>query len=334
MYELLGFCLALVALLAFNAFASLMAAALWRALGRFTHRWSAITKANVLFTLRILPPASAALCVLMLVAPAYIEHEPRITTETVSLKLAAMAFISVMGLMLALWRGFVTWRATQRLVADWLRHAEPISLENISIPAYRVTHRFPIVAVVGAFRPRLFIADQIFDTLSAEELRSVVAHEYGHLAARDNFKRALVRACRDVLMIVPCGRSLDSAWAESAESAADEYAACAGGPQGTLDLAGAMIKIARAVPLGAKPTLPAGAFLLDRADGEVVRRVRRLTELATTVDTHQSRRAFFSSLILWSALSLMLIAVFLMVTNTQILMHTHDGIERIVSALQ
>src|ERR1043165_9901335 len=142
MFELLGFCLALAALLALNAFASLLTAALWRGLGRFTHSWSATTKANVLFALRIFPPASSILYVLTLLAPAYIVLEPRVTDETVGLKLGVIALLSVMGLALALWRGFAAWHATRRLIADWLRHAEPVTLENVSIPAYRVSHRF------------------------------------------------------------------------------------------------------------------------------------------------------------------------------------------------
>lgn len=333
MYELLGFCLALATLLVLHACASLLAVGLWRGIRRFAHRWSAATRANLLFALRVFPLASAIVCVLTLFLPAYISHEPRRTTEVVSLKLGVIAFLSVIGIALAAWRALATWHSTRGLVIDWLRHAEPVSLEEISIPTYRVTHRFPIVAVVGAIRPRLFIADQIFDTLNAAELRAVVAHETGHLAARDNFKHALVHACRDVL-IVPCGRILDRAWAENAEGAADEYAARLLGPYGALDLAGAMIKIARAIPIGAKPTLPAGAFILDKADGEVSRRVHRLTELATIDDPHKARRDAFLNLMMWAALGCLLIVVPLTAVNGRILMRTHTAIERIVSALQ
>jgi Zn-dependent protease with chaperone function len=333
MYELLGFSLALAALLTVNAFVSVLAAALWRGVRRLTHRWSAATRANVLFTLRVFPSASAIVFVLTFFVPAYIEHEPRMTTEVVSLKLAALAFLSVAGLALAVWRGLMTWQVTRRLVADWLVHAVPVNVENVSIPAYRVTHRFPIVAVVGAIRPRLFIANQIFDTLSDEEIQAVVAHELGHLATRDNLKRALVRACRDMLMMVPCGRSLDRAWAECAEEAADEHAAHARGAVGALDLAGAMIKISRAVPVGVKPTMPAGAFLLSEASGDVVQRVRRLTELATIDNNYGLRRNFFSTFIMWAFTGCLLAMITFIATNAQMSLWMHTTIERIVSAL-
>lgn len=334
MYELLGICLALGALLIFNALASLIAVMLWQCIKRFTHRWSATTRANVLFAFRIFPPASAITCVLTLLIPAYIAHEPRTTTEVVSPTLAALAFLSVIGLALAIWRGFRTWYVTRRLVADWLHHAEPTSLKNISIPAYRINHRFPVVAVVGAIRPRLFIANQVFDTLSDEEIQAVVTHELGHLAAHDYLKRIMLRACRDVLVIVPCGRSLDRAWDESVEAAADEHAARIRGASGALDLAEAMIKISRAVPVGVKPTMPAGAFLIDEVGGSVVWRVRRLTELATINNVYQQRPKFFSSLIMWVFFSCLLVAITLIATNAHMSIWMHDAIERVVSVLQ
>jgi beta-lactamase regulating signal transducer with metallopeptidase domain len=335
MYELLGICLALAALLTLNAASSLLAAILWRAVRPLTQHTAAATRANLLFAFRIFPPASALAFVLVLFIPAYVAHEPRITTEVVSPKLAVLALLSVVGVALAIWRGLMTWHATRRLVADWLSHAEPIRVDNISVPAFRVKHGFPVVAVVGSMRPRLFIAEQVFEALSDEELRAVVSHEAGHLAARDNLKRALVRASRDVLMLVPCGRSLDSAWAENAEAAADEYAARTRGSLGALDLAEAMIKISRAVQAGAKPTMPAGAFLLDgTSEGGVARRVRRLAELAAIGNQRRHRAELFSGLILWAVPCSLLLAITFMATNTQVLIWTHAAIERIVSTLR
>lgn len=334
MYELLGICLALAALLTCNALASLLAVILWRSAGRMTGAWSARARARVLFALRVLPPASAAVCVVMLLIPAYLVFEPRVTTEAVSLKLAVIASLSVIGIALAIWRGLVTWHATRRLVDDWLRHAEPIRLKDVLIPTYRIEHRFPVIAVVGAIRPRLFIANQVFDSLSDEELTAAVAHELGHLAVHDNLKRALVRACRDMLMIVPCGRSLDRAWAESTEAAADEHAAHAVGAAGALDLAAALVKIARIAPVDARPTMPAGAFLIDEGVGDVVWRVRRLTELAAIDNEYQRRWESFPRLVNCICLCCVLAAIIFMATNSHTLMWMHTAIEHVVSALQ
>ena len=107
----------------------------------------------------------------------------------------------------------------------------------------------------------MFIASQIFDSLNEQELQAAIAHEYGHLVARDNFKRTLMRVCRD-LLVFPFGRSLDNAWAENVESAADEYAAQTGGNLTAINLASALVKIARIVPNNSKPAMPSGTFLL------------------------------------------------------------------------
>ncbi|HEX8922006.1 MAG TPA: M48 family metalloprotease, partial [Pyrinomonadaceae bacterium] len=234
MYYLLGISLALAALLTINAVASLMGAIVWRVLKRRANRWSAHTRALFLFTLRTLPPAASFICVVILLLPAYLAHEPHASGEVVSAKMAALALVSVFGIMLAIHRGLASWRATRRLVNDWLRNAESVRLEGVSIPVYRIKHAFPVIAIVGALRPRLFIASQLFDALTKDELAAALAHERGHLATLDNLRRPVVRACCDVLSIVPSGRTLDRAWKEESEAAADEYTARQNGASGAL----------------------------------------------------------------------------------------------------
>src|SRR5262249_24575638 len=104
-------------------------------------------------------------------------------------------------------------------------------------------------------------------------------HEAGHLFACDNLKRGLMRACRDVMLIIACGRILDSAWSDASESAADEFAVQSGSKFG-LDLASALVKIARMIPAGARPAMPASAFLLTAYGTSGFRsRVKHLLEL-------------------------------------------------------
>lgn len=283
MYYLLVVCLSLSALLTINAFASLGAAALWRAVERKASHWPARTRAQIIFALRVFPLAGALIGVGALILPSYLAYEPRPPDEVVTAKLAALTVISAIGIGLAVWRGFASWRATRRLSANWLRQAETVQLEGTPAPACRIRHSFPVIAVVGVFRPRLFLASQVFDSLSRDEITAAIRHEAGHLAMRDNLKRVLMRACRDALIIAPCGRLLDDAWSEATEAAADEHAARAGAAV-ALDLASALIKIARLVPEGERPVVPAGAFLMDEAADGVVWRVRRLTHLAETGD--------------------------------------------------
>lgn len=340
MYNLLGLCLALAALLGANVLATLAGIALWRTLGRtaLVARLPPAAQAQALLYLRLLPFAGAILFACGFIIPAYLHYEPHQTNEVVSLKLALCAACCCAGLALAVWRGLRSWLATRRLVADWLRHAEPLRLFDARVPVYRVRHRFPVIAIVGVLSPRLFIASHLFDELSAEELRAAMMHEDGHLAAHDNLKRALLRACRDVLMLVPLGRTLDHAWAEQTEAAADEHAARAGGATSALDLASALVKIARLVPAAGalRPTMPAGAFLIG-ADGEscIAWRVRRLARLATNEPPrfHASNTAlnFLLAGVLGAAL---LISATVSLSQPHMLAPLHDALEHVVDALK
>ena len=332
MFVLLGICLALIGLLTINAFASSLAALLWRAFEARAQTWTARARAQTLFALRIFPGAIAIVCVAALLLPAYIAHESRQNAEEFSFKLATLAAISAAGLLLAAWRGVAAWVATRRLVNNWLRNAEPIKLDQAPVPAYRLRHPFPVVAVVGAFRPRLFIAGQLFDQLSQEELTAAIAHECGHLVARDNLKRALLRVCRDVLTIVPCGWELDRAWAKNSEAAADEYAA-RNSAEVALDLASALVKIARIAPAGMSSAIPAGALLIGEGASGIAGRVNRLTQLAAIRPRPEKTIPFALRASFWLSFGALLAAALLTATNPHSLVAVHNLLEAAVSAL-
>src|SRR2546425_658645 len=97
MYELLGISLALATLLTVNAVASLGAAGLWRLIERPMRRCSARTRADLLFAMRVGPPALAVMSVAALLAPSSLAYEPYSTNETVSKKLYALAIVSALG---------------------------------------------------------------------------------------------------------------------------------------------------------------------------------------------------------------------------------------------
>lgn len=332
MYELLGISLVLATLLTINAFAALVAAGCWRVLSKPAQRWSARTRAEILLAMRIGPPAVALISVAAFLIPSYLVYEPYSTGEVVSKKLATLAIISAVGVAFALWRSFRSWLATRSLLKTWLEAGEPIALLHLDIPTFRIKHSFPIIAIIGTLRPRLFVAERVLNSLSEEEMIAAIAHERGHLAARDNFKRMLMRACRDMLAIVPCGRSIDRAWAENAEAAADEHAARRGSAV-ALNLASALIEIARMVPAGARPTMPVGAFILGDETCGVMGRVSRLVKMAMSEGNQSSP---FSNYVLWTGrvLSLTLLAVIVALPiNSNALASLHAAMERVVQIL-
>ncbi|MDQ2974027.1 MAG: M56 family metallopeptidase [Acidobacteriota bacterium] len=334
MFELLGLSLLLAALLTFNSLASLIVAALWRVAGRFTNDWTAVSRARLLFSLRTLPAIFALLAVALLLVPSYLTFEPRHTTESVSFKLGLLALLSAIGIALSIYRGLATRRATAKLTSDWLRRGRRIGIKGIGIEAWRIEHAFPLIAIVGFFRPRLFIANQVLEILTPEEISAAVAHENGHLAARDNLKRGLLQAYRDALLIIPSGRLLDKAWSEASEEAADENAARQGNNV-ALDLASTLVKIARSIPEGGRPTMPAGVFLLGEDESRGVKsRVSRLITLAATEYRPASDRDLVARLCVWGPASILLITLVIAASSPFLLSKIHTFIEDAVFTLR
>jgi len=332
MYELLGICLMLATLLVVNAFTSMLMAGFARLFERQLQKLAAHIRAEVLFAMRAGPTVIAISLVGFLFIPAYLVHEPYKTTEIVSTKLGLLALISATGLGFALWRWFRSSYATRSLLRAWLRDARPAKVEGISIPTHCIRHRFPIIAVVGTIRPRLFIAEQVLDSLTEEELAASIAHEAGHVQARDNLKRSALRVCRNALMMLPCGRSLDRAWADAAESSADEYAVFQQ-PDTALNLASALVKIARMVPSGPRADVPLGAYLVGAEETSGVKaRVRRLLEIASNGPL-VSRRRSFAGRFPGVGLALLIFLALTVPTNATLLMAAHTFIERAVRLL-
>jgi len=269
----------------------------------------------------------------LFLVPSYLGYEPYKTSEIVSKKLAALAILSMLGVTLALWRALRAWLATRALLQEWLDGAVKIELRGTSIPTFRISNPFPIIAVVGIVRPRLFIATRVLETLSEEELIAAIAHEGGHLAGHDNFKRSLLRACRDALMIVPCGRQLDRAWAEAAECAADEHAAQQSAAV-ALNLASALVKIAKMVPVGARATVPLAAFLVGVEETRGVKaRVRRLLEIASHGSRLRVRKPLVARILPASTLCGLVLLGVAVASSPRVLVSVHLVIERAVKLL-
>lgn len=332
MYSLLCICLTLSALLALNALASALAGVVWRALAARVQGWGARARARLLFALRATPPAAAAALAFTLIVPAYLLHEPADSGERVSIKLLILSCVSAAGVLLACWRVARTWVATRRLARDWMRHAEPFEIEGSTVPTFRIRHSFPVIAVIGVVRPRLFVASQVFGALTPEELAAALAHERGHVEGHDNLKRALLQAGEDALLHAPLGRSLRRAWQSESEMAADEFAAAAG-PAAALDLASAIVKISKLIPRGARPTLPAGAHLLGDGEDGTSRRVRNLLRLASSAEYKRTGLHTRSPLAAALCFSIFAVGAYVLM-HPEIFMATHVAIEHVVEQLR
>ena len=334
MYTFLGITLGLALLLTINATATMVSAAFGRLCKPLLRKCSARTRAEILFVMRIGPPVVAVVAIAAFMIPSYLTYEPHTTDETVSWKLGLLATLSAIGVGLAISRGIRSWLATRSLLKDWLAASTRIELEAINVPTYVLDHTFPIIAVVGAFRPRLFIAKHVLESLSEEELAAAIAHEYGHLAARDNFKRSVMRVSRAALLLIPCGRSLDRSWSEASESAADEHAA----QQSSfvaLNLASALVRVARMIPKGNRQVIPASvsAFLAGEDSPGVKVRVKRLVELAAADPRLLASNASIVRFVPWFVLALTVVISVTIESRPQVLAAVHQFVEHVVAVL-
>lgn len=282
MYVLLGLSVTSTALLAINVIASavvMIAIALLTPLREAadsspatSFATSAAHRATLFFLLRILPALIAITVVGVLCVPSYVVYEPGGTSERVGPVLAILATVALALSFGAAWRTVACWRATSRLTRHWHAMAQPLDLRERRVtawhhPAYRLDHSFPVMAVIGAFRPQLFISNAVLDALTDDELAAAVAHEQAHVATADNLRRMMMRSASDVFGLSSLARRVDRLWADAAEAAADESVARLG-RDAALSLAAALLKITRLIPTGRTSPFPvispavAGAFLV------------------------------------------------------------------------
>jgi Zn-dependent protease with chaperone function len=263
-----------VALLAYGVINLMGTALVAVPLFRAARTLDAAARARRLVVLRLLPTILSLVTVSALVVPAYLWFEPRDTTERVG---AAMSLLAALGLSMLIAgpaRGLASILYTWSLLRRWDQNPISLSLPGISVPAFVIDEPFPLVSLTGWLRPRLVVARSVLTSCDRDELAAVLAHETGHHDRRDPWVRLLVRSCPDFLSLTPWGDRMERLWAEAAEEDADERAARTG-PTRAMDLASALVKVARLA--GAARAPAAAAAALYRGEG-VSGRVARLLE--------------------------------------------------------
>jgi hypothetical protein len=270
----------LAATIVFSVFAviatatSLIVAALAPWAARRLERYSPASRAAMLFRIRMLPAAAAALVAFGIAMPVFFWFEPRESGESVSRTLFVFGLAGAALMLRGAWRAIAAWRATRRVLRGWHARGRRIDLFDAPLPVFAIEESFPTVAVVGIARPALFIAERVLRECTSDEVNAMLLHECAHVTKRDNLKRFLMRACPDLV-----GADLDRAWASAAEEAADA-AAVARNPGFAVALAEALIRVARLAPASRTPAL-ASAFYLG---GSIESRVRRLVDAGEPPD--------------------------------------------------
>lgn len=260
----------LVLLAAFFVSSIATSLAAWLCAGvvvRASHRSRAATRAWTLALYRLLPGLAALGVTAFILAPGYFRHEQRDEIEDVGIVLMLAAAGGLLILLASITRAIRTTIATAVLRRRWLATGTPLPMTVARMPAFAIDTAFPLVAVLGVFRPRLFISTSVLRGCSAGELEAIVEHERRHVSAFDNVTRLLMDAAPDALGFTRAARAVAAAWHQAVEHRADDAAAR------RLELASALVRVARIAGAARPVVLPASA--LYRGEG-IEDRVRRL----------------------------------------------------------
>jgi hypothetical protein len=195
-----------------------------------------------LLALRLIPSAGAAFLTLTVALPAFLVYEPHHQAETVGPLLVVLAMFTLATVGHGVLRGWRACAAAALLLRNCGR-AECCCLgagqnfEIVDVPE-------PMVAVVGAWRPRVVAARGVLAACSDDEFHQVIAHEAAHVSARDNLKLLLLIVSPDSLAWMPVGEALLARWRAAVELEADARAS-GPDPHKRVALASALIKVAR-----------------------------------------------------------------------------------------
>ena len=236
-----------------------------------------------LLALRLFPVAGALVFAVTVVLPAFLSYEPHQDREAAGLLLLILAAFALLTLGHGIWRGSRAWAAARSLLKECGPAKRWVVENGHSVQVIDAAE--PIIGVIGGWRPQVVTTECIISACSRDEFRQVVAHEAAHVSARDNLKLLLLLACPDALAWTTLGAALSERWRREAEFAADERAT-GDDPQKRVELAAALIKVARLLDTGFRArhalTMPVA---LDDVEG----RVRQLLAPAPTVSATISR---------------------------------------------
>jgi Zn-dependent protease with chaperone function len=214
-----------------------------------------------------LAPAGCALAAALITLTTFLRFEPSDARENAGVILLVGCLAGAASAAAGLTRVTAALRQTTLTLRAWGGVRAGIAR---ALPVLAVETPFPLVAVVGVFKPRLLVAQQVVAACNRAEIDAMVAHEYAHVAAGDNLTRLLFAATPVVPLTARTSAAIEGAWIRAAEEAADDVARRETGSP--LALASALTKVAR-LARGPAPLAHASAILSGNG---IEQRVRRL----------------------------------------------------------
>ncbi len=251
--------------------------------------------ATLLSTLRVLPLAISVVITFAFVVPSFQLLEPRSININIDEGIGRMPLaLGVCALLLLGWgcfRVLVAQSRTSRVVAGWLEGARSLAVEDengnvaestdndgepsifrsavfrpVIFPpvVFRSRREAPPLTLVGVRRSRVLVSESTVALLGRDELHMALKHEVAHIRFHDNLKKLVFRFCP-----FPGMAKLESAWSQAAELAADD--AAVSNVDDAVNLAAALVKLSRLVPVEAAPVCTVGFVT-----GSISARVARL----------------------------------------------------------
>lgn len=248
MFALRGIAVSLTFFVLLYCLLSALVAVTWRALKLL--RATEHGLAGWFFAARVLPFAASVVITFAFVVPSFQLLEPHSADEgmgTVPLALGICALLLIAG---GCFRVITAQIRTTRAVARWLQGAHPL---DAGLPTVTLQSRCeaPPLTLVGVRQPRVLVSESTVALLTQPELQIALKHELAHMRSRDNLKKLIFRFCP-----FPGMAQLESAWSQAAEMAADDAAVSK--LDDAVDLAAALVKLSRLVPVEAPPVCTVG----------------------------------------------------------------------------
>jgi beta-lactamase regulating signal transducer with metallopeptidase domain len=220
--------------------------------------------ATILFGLRVLPLVVSVIVTFALVVPSFQLLESRAIGDGMGAIPLALGVCALLWIACGCSRVIAMQTRTTRVATRWLEGARPFNANADPAVTFQSYHETPPLTLVGVCHPRVLVSESTVALLSHNELRIALRHELEHMKSHDNLKKLIFRCCPFPGMV-----KLESAWAESAELAADDAAISS--QCDAIDLAAALVKLSRLVPVQVHPVCA-----MDFAAVSLSRRVARL----------------------------------------------------------
>ena len=310
MFALRGLAVSLTFFVLWYFFISALVLLSWRHL-----RWLRTTErslANLLFLLRVLPLFASVGITFVFVVPSFQLLEPRSNNEGMGTIPIALGSVALFFIVWGCYRVIVAQRRTSRIVASWIEGSRPLNNDGGTI-ALRLGRQGPPLTLVGMSRPQVLVSDSTVELLTEDELHIALKHEFAHIRSYDNLKKLLFR-----FSPFPGIGELEAAWSHAAELAADDAAVT--NMNDAVDLAAALVKLSRLVPVDVPPVCTVG-FLTGSLRARVAR-------LLAWHDSQDMQRQSFPT---WAALPGVVLGVFFVGVNYGTLLAiTHEATEWLV----